>query len=126
MATRTHSTVITATVDIIDRKDVPKEFYLPKFSYKKDWKRLFKFNFSNGFTYYYGTNKTFVDGIDLMTNLTIESDLVDDSKSHMELKIQFFKNFKRNIKLQNCKKIYDWYKSSRNQIKDIVNQFMSN
>jgi hypothetical protein len=125
MATRKVISDITATVEIVERNSIPDNFYLPKFSHKKDWKQIFKFSFSNHFTCYYGTNKSFVDGTELMTNLTLESDIVDISKNPLDLKIKFLENFKKNINLQNCKKIYEWHKQSRDKVEDIVNQFMS-
>lgn len=126
MTTRTIKSDITVTVQIVDKKQVPREFYLPHTSHKKFWKRIFKFSFSNGFTYYYVTCKSFVDGSELMTNLAIESELVSDSQNPMELKNKFFKNFKKFISIDDCIKIFYWYKADKKKIKNIVKQFMSN
>lgn len=115
---------ISVAVEIVERSDIPKEFYLSK-PQKKDWKRIFHFTFSNGFDYYFGTNKSYVDGDELIPFLIIESEYVHNSKNFVELHKNIIEDNNSRITYSNCKKLFSWYKNKRNIIEDIVEQFMS-
>lgn len=123
MYSKTKSKVITVNANIINRKEVPERFFLPK-SCKKEWEQIFHFKFSNGFEYYYGTNKTFVDGLNLLTFLKVESGLVNLAKDYRELKKLFIQEYSSNVSYKNCKKIFNWYKLNINKVNDIIQQFV--
>ena len=116
---------ITATVEIIQEKDIPTDFYLP-IPKKTKWKNIFKFTFSNNFTYYYGSNKSFVNCKDLLINVSLESSMVISSKNPFTLKKLFMETFNSNISIPNCKKIYNWYKNKTDVIEEILEQFLAN
>lgn len=127
MALRKEINVITASVEIIERKQVPHEFYLPYPKKKKsDWKNIFKFTFSNEFIYYYGSNKPYVNCKELLINVSLESAMVSSSKNPFILKKLFMETFNSDVNIPNCKKIYNWLKHSQKQIDDILDQFLIN
>lgn len=116
---------ITVSVKLVNREDITKKFYLRKPSNYSDWKNIFLFKFSNNFNYYYGTNKSYVDGHHLMTFLFIESELVYNSKSPLDFKNKLKSRYNSNISIKNANKIFNWFKNNNEKILNIINQFIS-
>ena len=115
---------IKVTVDIVERKDIPSNFYLPTYSKKKDWKQIFHFKFSNKFDFYMGSNKSFVDGTDLMTILSIELDITNETNTPFQFKKKLKKEYDSYITSKNAIKVYNWYKRKSNKVEKILEQFM--
>ena len=115
---------IKVTVDIIKREDIPSNFFLPRYSEKNDWKQIFHFKFSNKFDFYMGSNESFVDGTDLMTILSIELDVVNESDNPFQFKQKLKKEYDSYITSKNAIKVYNWYKRKSNKVEKILEQFM--
>lgn len=120
----TKKMLIKANVDVIDRTSVPKSFYLPKYSATKDWKQIFKFTFSNNFEYYMGSNKSFIEGSDLMTILSIEYGIVKTTNNPYQFKKKLQSEYASTISIKNAFRVFNWYKQKLNIVRKIINQFM--
>lgn len=117
---------IRVKVDIIKREDIPSNFYLPKYSSKRDWREIFQFKFSNNFEYYIGSNKPYIEGTDLMTILSVELDIVNETNNPYQFKKILENNYDSKINLRNAIKMYNWYKNKTTKVEKIINQFMAN
>ena len=117
---------IKVSVNIIKREDIPINFYLPKYSSKKDWKQFFHFKFNNNFDYYIGSNKSYIDGTDLMTVLSVELDVINESNNPYQFKKNLEINYDSKINLKNAIKVFNWYKNKTHKVENIINQFIIN
>ena len=117
---------IKVIVDIVGRDDIPSDFYLPRYNSKKDWYQFFHFKFSNKFEYYMGSNKSYVDGLDLMSILSVELDIVKESSNPFKFKQKLKKEYDSVISLKDAVKVYNWYKNKQHYVEKIINQFMAN
>ena len=61
---------LSVMVDIINKENIPKSFYLV--GDNKSRKIVFKFYFSNNFEYYYCTNNTYVNASELIDFIKTE------------------------------------------------------
>lgn len=123
MSRRSVKSDISVSVEIVTRSDIPKEFYLSKPA-KNDWKRIFHFTFSNGFDYYFGTNKSYVDGDELIAFLCVELEYVNMSNDFIQLHNNIKEDNNSKITYANCKKLFKWYKPRRTQVEEIIEQFL--
>lgn len=113
---------ISVKVDIITLKDIPSQFY---FHYNKKFKNIFKLEFSNDITFYYGSIHSYINTTELLVHLTFESNIVKSCETPLDLRYIFKKKYGKDIVFEDSNKIFQFYKQYQEEIDEIITQFLN-
>jgi len=111
---------ITYEIDIISRKNLPKDLYLTQFKNDKDWSCIHLYTFSNGLQYVIGSNDYYENVKDALKYLKFEYGTFKDVSSAKQLHQYFTKELMATISYQDVSKIYSYYKNHTAKIKEVL------
>jgi hypothetical protein len=112
---------------VVDRKDIPNDFYLPyPFNYnktKQDWKEIQMFNFDNGLTYYIGCFIPIRETYEAVRVLSNELYIISQFNSPEEYQQYYHNHYEWYISLEDCEKLYNYYYYNKELIIEVINEY---
>jgi hypothetical protein len=112
---------------LIDRKNIPEDFYLSyPFNYnktKKDWKYIQLFEFDNGLKYYIGCFMPLQQIYEAVKMLCDEFYIINQFENHEEYQQYYHSHYEWYISLDDCYKLFNYYNTNRELIVEVINYY---
>ena len=109
-------------LNIISRNQVPSNIYLCERSNGKEWELIHLFEFDNGLKCILGAN--FPQQVDdIIECIKNDFEYIIDIDSPDDLQEYYKDNFDSFYKYKDCVKIWNYYHSNQNLIREVINSY---
>ncbi len=109
-------------LNIISRNQIPTDLYLCERSKDKEWELIHLFEFENGLKCILGAN--FPQQVDdIIECIKNEMEYIINIGSPDELQEYYYDEFESFYKYKDCVKIWNYYHSNQNLIRDVINSY---
>jgi hypothetical protein len=109
-------------IRIIKRYQIPSNIYLCEGN-DKDWDMIHSFEFINGLHYIIGSNCRIPSAELIIEDISHELELVLNKDDVADLQNYYYHTFENFINYKDCCKIWNYYRSNQDLIKEVINSF---